>query len=346
MKSGRIEVLESGGTWRIPKLPRFVAPLWFLGRSLYRELLGFRFDYPVELVPGAEQPDSLRYYIYSDRLFLDDQVLDPQGVPLKHYRLHGPQYNPLFVAWWGLHHLERAHRESNQQYVDVFLAQIDWLRANAVTRDDGAVVWLCNFDWQEGRARLHAPWMSAIFQGVVISALVRGFRLTGDRKLLELARGGSLVFGLDIGDGGVRSYEAGQVLYEEYPAFPLPRILDGFLFSLLGLYDLHVQTDDEEVRRLFVSGLEGLVGQLGWWDYRRKWSWYGAHGYLCPPHYHALNVALLTILRRLTGKHVLGKLAEAWAPSNLSWLDRLEVFVMFVLTKNWARLRLPNERGR
>lgn len=315
------------------------------GRSLSREISGFRVDYPLEIVPGAEQTDSLRYYIYSNWLFLDNMEFDSHGVPLKKYRLLGPQYNPLFVAWWGLHHLERAQRECNTRCVDVFLAQIDWLRANAVTRSDGAVVWLCNFDWQEGRARLRAPWISAMYQGVAISALVRGFRLTGDKKLLELARAGAVVFGLDIGDGGVRSHEGGEILYEEYPAFPLPRILDGFLFSLLGLYDLYVQTGDDEAQRLFADGVKGVTYHLGWWDFRRKWSWYGSHRYLCPPHYHNLNVALLTILHRLTEQRVLKEMADRWTSSNLSWCDRVEVFVMFVLTKNWARLRLPNEKG-
>lgn len=315
------------------------------GRGLGREGLGFRVDYPLEIVAGAEQPDSLRYYLYSDRLFLDNMEFDQHNVPLKCYRLLGPQYNPLFVAWWGLHHLELAARGHADRHLDISLAQLEWLHANAVVRDDGAVVWPCYFDWQEGRTRLYAPWISAMYQGVVISMLVRGFRLTRDAKLLNLACAGSRVFSLAISAGGVRSCEAGRALYEEYPAFPLPRVLDGFLFSLLGLYDLHVQTGDDRIRGLFTDGVEGLTYHLGWWNYHGKWSWYGSHGYLCPPHYHALNRMLLTILYRLTGHRMLKDVAEAWAPDHMSWRNRVEIFLMFTLTKNWARLRLPNEKG-
>jgi len=313
--------------------------------SLGREILRFRVSYPIDIVAGAERPESLRYHIYSDRLFLDDLVLDAHGVPLKRYRLLGCHYNPLFVAWWGLYHLERAAREHADRHRDVFLAQLDWLRTNALTRDDGAVVWPCYFDWQEGNARLTAPWISGMYQGVVMSALVRGFRLTGDEKLLELACAGSRVFSRDIGAGGVRSREAGFTLYEEYPAAPLPRVLDGFLFALLGLYDLYAQTGDDGVRRLFTDGVDGLVHHLGWWSYRGKWSWYGSHGYLCPPHYHALNRALLAILHRLTGRPALRDVAEAWRPERLSLRDRIELFVVYTITKNWARVRLPNQRG-
>lgn len=315
------------------------------GRSLGREAIGFRIDYSLEIVPGAEQPDSLRYYIYSDRLFLDDLVFDSRGVPLKRYRLLGPQYNPLYVAWWGLHHLELAARTHADRHLDVFRVQVDWLCDNAVERDDGAVTWPVNFNWHEGHASLRVPWISAMYQGVVISALVRGFRLTGDAKLLDLALAGSRVFSLDVGARGVRSHENRQVLYEEYPAFPLPRILDGFLFSLLGLYDLYAQTSHDGIRKLFADGVEGLTDHLWWWDYRGKWSWYGSHGYLCPPHYHALNRALLLILSRLTGEAVLSQQAQQWAPETLSWPDKIEVYTLFVITKNWARLRLPNEKG-
>jgi D-glucuronyl C5-epimerase C-terminus len=314
-------------------------------RAVAREILGFRADYPLETVPEAAAPASLRYHVYGDRLFLDELDLDGQGVPRRRYRLLGLHYNPLFVAWWGLHHLEKAARTGDDAHLGVFRAQLDWLRINAVVRDDDAVVWPCHFDWQEGRARLRAPWISAMYQGVVISALVRGFRLTRDPKLLDLAHGGSRVFALDVGAGGVRSREAGRVLYEEYPAEPLPRILDGFLMSLIGLHDLYVETADPGVRRLFDAGVDGLVHHLPWWSYRGKWSWYGAHGYLCPPHYHALNRAGLLVLARLAEAPTLRATAEAWDPARLSRRDRIEVFSAFAVTKNTARLRLRNERG-
>ncbi len=319
--------------------------LRWAGRSLVRELWRFRIDYPIEVIPAAAGQHSLRYHLFSPRLFLEDQELDPLGVPRKRYRLLGPQYNPLFVAWWGLHHLERYARSGEDRSLQAFRTQLNWLVANALAQEDGgAVVWPCAFDWQEGRARLRGPWISAMYQAVVMSALVRGFRLTQEEKLLDLALRASRVFWRDVGQGGVRTSEEGEILYEEYPAYPLPRVLDGFLFSLLGLYDLAVETGDAGVQRLFMDGLRGLIRRLPWWSYRGKWSWYGSHGYLCPPHYHALNRALLTVLHQLTGEAALQDMAAAWAPSRLSRQDRVEIFLAFALTKNWARLRLPNQR--
>jgi hypothetical protein len=310
-------------------------------QALRRELLGFRFDYPVEAIQGAGPADSLHYYVYSDRLFLDDLEFDRNGIAMKHYRAQGSQYNPLFVAWWGLFNLEQYLRVKEDKFLQTFLIQVEWLRTNAVERKDGAVVWPIYFDWQEGYCRLRTPWISAMYQGVVISALVRGYRVGGDKGLLALCEQAARVFEKSIEDGGVRTIEQGRVLYEEYPGYPLARVLDGFLISLLGLYDLAIETGRPDVRRLFEQGIQGLRQTLRYWDYRGKWSWYGTHAYLCPPHYHKFNGVLLSVLGNLTGNETLKRYAALWDVKALSPADKLEIFLVFTVTKNWARLRLP-----
>jgi len=176
-------------------------------------------------------------------------------------------------------------------------------------------------------------------QGLAMSALVRGYRITGRQHLLDLGLAATKVFEKDIEDGGVRSLEQGRVLFEEYPAYPLPRVLDGFLFSLLGLYDLAVETTDSKAFQLFSDGIDGLSHTLDFWNYRGKWSRYGSHGYLCPPQYNKLNVALLTSLARVSGDSTLEQYAEAWDPRRLSVPRRAEVFFVFLFTKNRCRLK-------
>lgn len=314
--------------------------LWAV-RALRRELLGFRFGLPLEIVPDSFHKGALQYYVSSDHLFLDDLAFDRNGVAVKRYRGLGLQYNPLFVAWWGLLNLARYARQADLQGVRRFLVQVEWLRTTAVERPDGAVVWPCYFDWQEGHCRLRAPWISAMYQGVVISALVRAYRITGDRALLALCEKGALVFEKTIDQGGVRTVEHGHVLYEEYPGYPLARVFDGFLFSLLGLYDLQAETGEPRIRRLFDEGIAGLAATIEFWNYRNKWSWYGSHGYLCPAHYHKLNGVLLAALGNLTGNETLRRYAALWDVKALSLADKLEIFLVFTITKNWARIRLP-----
>ncbi len=315
--------------------------LVWAARAIQREFFGYRFDYPVEAVAEAAVPGSLHFHVFSERLFLDNLVFDEKGVAMKHYRAQGNQYNPLFVAWWGLVNLERYVRRADETSLSTFLAQVEWLKSQAVERPDGAIIWPCYFDWQEGWCRLRSPWYSAMYQGVVISALIRAYRITGDRKLLELCERGTRVFEKNIEDGGVRTIEHGRVFYEEYPGYPLARVLDGFLFSLLGLYDLHVETGNPSFLRLFGDGVAGLIDSISFWDYRNKWSWYGSHGYLCPPHYHKLNYVLLSILGRLTGEKTLHDYARVWDIKSKTVTDKVEIYVMYITTQNLARLRLP-----
>ena len=319
----------------------FVRQLPWALAAAWDELFRFRFALPLDIVEEAAQPETHRYYIHSNTLFHDHLTHDENGVTVRVYRAQGRQYNPVFIAWWALMSLERYHRGSHADHLKSFHAQIHWLRENAVTRPDGTTVWPYHFDWQEGRCLLKAPWISAMSQGLGISALVRAFRLTRDDGLLSLCEQSSRVFERSIEDGGVRTRQGTHVLYEEYPGYPLARVLDGFLFSLLGLYDLAQALRSSRIQQLFEEGIDGLKFKLADWDYRGKWSWYGTHGYLCPPHYHRLNGTLLQVLGRLTGEPLLVRYGEQWNRRPLSYLDKTEIFVLFAFTKNLARLRLP-----
>jgi heparosan-N-sulfate-glucuronate 5-epimerase len=312
-------------------------------RAARREFLGYRFDYPVETVEKAALPGSLHYHVSSDRLWLDNLETDHDGIARKLYRVHGYQYNPLFVAWWGFVNLHRHLDRPDERSLQAFLTQVQWLKSHAVHRPDGATVWPCYFDWQEGRCRLRSPWISAMYQGVVISALIRAYRMTGDREFLSLCECGARVFEKPVEDGGVRTIENGKVLYEEYPGYPLPRVLDGFMFSLLGLYDLYTETRDVHWLDLFSAGVAGLVANLGLWDYRSKWSWYGSHGYLCPPHYHKLNYLLVGLLGDLAGEKSLTRRAALWDGRTKGILDKIEIYLVYVVTQNAARIRLPRQ---
>lgn len=308
-------------------------------RALRREMLQFRFDYPLELDAEAGPADSLHYYLYSENLSWSVMRMDASGVPRARNRLTGVVYKPAYIAWWGLVNLGHFLRHGDSSSREAFLKQVDWLESHATERGDGAVVWMNNFDCLQGKTLLRAPWISAYDQGLAISALVRGYRFTRRPNLLRLLRQASRIFSLDVAGGGVRDSARQGALYSELPGQGGPGIQDGFMTSLLGLYDLYVETQDPMVKKLFDDGVAGLQATLPQWDYRRRWSWYGSHAYLCPPSYHNLNRLLLEVLGRLTGEPVLAEYAEAWKTERLNALERAEIFMMFQITKNTCRIR-------
>ena len=308
-------------------------------RALRKEIFGFRFDYPLQIVPLGAEKHSLHYHLYGDSLAWEALRLDPDGIPQAWYRSTGAVYWPSYIAWYGLVQLGHYLRRGDEQHLSIFLKQVSWLERNAVVRSDGAVVWPMNFDYPCGAVMLKAPWISAYTQGLVISALVRAWRLTERPSLLDLLKNSTKVFELNVEDYGVRVPLNGHTLYTEVPGGAPPGILDGFMTSLLGLYDLQAETGDPLVRRMFEEGIEGLKYALPRWDYRNKWSWYGCRAYLSPPAYHYQNCLLLEILARLSQQPILAEYAQRWNPHRLSAVGRAEIYLGFVVTKNQSRLR-------
>jgi heparosan-N-sulfate-glucuronate 5-epimerase len=308
-------------------------------RALRKEVFQFSFRYPLDVVPGAGPKDSLDYYFYSDKLAWEAMRMDSNGVPRAWYRQTGAAYWPAYIAWYGLVNLGHYLRRKDPSHLEIFLKQVDWLERTAIIRADRAVVWPMNFDYLVGQHLLKAPWISAHAQGFVISALVRGWRVTRRPRLLELLAGSARIFSLAVPENGVRITLDGHILYTETPGSGVPGILDGFMISLLGLYDLLVEMGDPGVARLFEEGVAGLKSTLPYWNYRDKWSWYHNREYLCPPAYHCLHHVVLKILARLTGEPVFADYASRWEPARLSTLDRAEIYPVFLYTKNRCRLK-------
>jgi hypothetical protein len=308
-------------------------------RALRDEIFDFRFAYPLEAIPEAGPKESLHYYLYSDKLSWSVMSMDADGVPRARRRLYGEVYKAAYIAWWGLVNLGHYLQHDDQSGRENFLRQVDWLETHAVIGPDGSVVWPNHYDLLEGDTLLVAPWVSAYDQGMVISALVRGYRMTGRSRLLELLRGAHRIFEISTRDGGLREAAPEGAIYFEIPGGETPGILDGFLTSLLGLYDLSVETGDGRVERLFRDGVDGLKSFLPTWDYRQKWTWYANRAYLCPPAYHVLNRNLLGVVARLAGEPDLAAQAERWNPESLTPAGRLEIYFGFQLTKNWSRIR-------
>src|SRR5262249_17821476 len=162
-------------------------------RTLKKEIIGFSFDYPLQIVPEGAAKDSLHYHLYSDSLKWEALRLDSEGIPKAWYRATGAVHWPAYIAWYGMVHLGHYLRRGDEEHLGIFLKQAAWLEKNAVVRNDAAVVWPMNFDYPAGAITLKAPWISAYTQGLVISALVRAWRLTRRPALLELLKGSTKV---------------------------------------------------------------------------------------------------------------------------------------------------------
>jgi len=58
-----------------------------------------------------------------------------------------------------------------------------------------------------------------------------------------------------------------------------------------------------------------------------------------PPAYHKLNCLQMMTLARLTLDETLAHCAQSWRMERLSWADRAEIYIAFLLTKNSHRIK-------
>ena len=250
-----------------------------LGTRRYGPCAGWNTDarnYPVELDFTLASPD--RYY----------EPRDAEGLPMRSYASVGDQYSPARITAWSLANWNRL-QDGDATARDSFLLGADWLRSF----NDGRFVY--RFDW----GRIRAPWISCLAQGEAISVLVRAASLTGDEAYATLARKAMepMVAGLDA--HGVQDAVDGDVFLEEYPDGDAPHVLNGCLYAMIGLIDLH-RFDGSATAAELLEGLSTtLERHIMRWDVN-GWSAYdlaherdGGVANACTPAYQSLHATLL-----------------------------------------------------
>ncbi len=283
--------------------------------------------YPIDMSPLLDLPHGR---------------LDEAGVP---YNTHnggfGGAYQPTTIAQYGLMQWNAYLHDREEWRLAAFLTQARWLVAHATRLTNGADVWPIPFPAPSFGAP--GPWLSALTQGNVISALVRAYRVTGEEQFLAVARRGAHAFTVDILDGGVQApVGANGVFFEEVATYPAARILNGYILALLGLYDYIELTGDAEIAALAAQSVATLHTILSGFD-TGYWSRYDLmSNKLASQFYHSLHVTLLQALARATGCAHCAALAERWAAYQRSPLTRARYYV----TRRWQSFRARQARRR
>ena len=251
---------------------------------------------------------------------------DASGIPqLDYHGKIGLQYNPIAIAQYGLGNYNRWRRNSDDSRRQKFFLSADWLIAHLESSAHGLAVWNHHFDW-EYRDTLKAPWYSGLAQGQGISVLVRAHKESGDSSYLEAARNAYASFELAVSEGGVAFVdECGDLWFEEYIVSPPTHILNGFIWSLWGVYDYFLVTKEESARALFSRGVRTLLHNLDRYDLG-FWSLYEQSGTRLPmvasPFYHRLHILQLRVMHRLTGENKFAEVADRWEGYSASRIKR------------------------
>ena len=245
---------------------------------------------------------NMKYYLNLKNFPNELSYYDKEGIPMICFYATGEiVYNPTVVALFALSNLQ-LYFSGERTALNKFNQAVNWLIRNGVHTKIGLIFPL-NFDHPV--YGLKKGWISAMTQGVVISSFIRSFLLSSDHFFLTAAQEalGPLMVGIE--HGGVSYHdENGDLWLEEVPSNPPSHILNGFIFALMGLFDLLSVTGDSLVEDILKKGVLTLKKNIRRYD-SGYWSLYQlTPALLAPLDYHKLHIDQLLFLYKLTGEDI------------------------------------------
>jgi heparosan-N-sulfate-glucuronate 5-epimerase len=172
-------------------------------------------------------------------------------------------YYPISIGQYGLAIFHTWLRTRDDADNVRFLKIVDWFYENRV-EDAKGVYWLS--DVPKPEYRINEPWPSAFSQSRGLSILLRGWQITGESKYRLAAEAALKIFDIPAANGGVLTQTDLGPFYEEYPTVFPTMVLDGFFFSLCGLYDAARALQSTKARDLFDAGIESIKKWLPRYD--------------------------------------------------------------------------------
>lgn len=205
-----------------------------------------------------------------------------------------------------------------------FYAAADWL----VRRQEESGGWPIQAirRLSSGMLELEPGWYSAMAQGQAMSVLTRAYATTGQQHYLDTALRAVGPFKVRAESRGVATTFLGKfVWYEEYPTVPSSFVLNGFIYSLFGLYDLKSTCNNHgpglcsDAGRLFADGMVSLKRMLPLFDtgsgtaYDLRHFSLGVAPNLARWDYHATHVNQLLYIATIDSDPIFTATAERWA---------------------------------
>jgi hypothetical protein len=248
-------------------------------------------------------------------------VKDAHGVVLVNYggKL-GYQYNPVSISQAAITYYYAAVNSTEpaaQKQADraALLVQANWL----VAHQDATGRWLYRFPF----GGQPVPWVSAMAQGLGISALIRANAIRPDVRYTRAIAKTRATFDRDWSLGGVGSWQRlgtkRYLVYEEYMTPYSRHTLNGWMFAMAGLHEAAVYLGDRTAKAALDRddrGIAALKALLPYYD-TGSWSTYNlerldgnVHGWRAKRHYHELHIRQLRWFAKITGDPFFAKYAN------------------------------------
>jgi len=241
--------------------------------------------------------------------------IDNKGIPFVKYGIVngidiGTQRNPITTCTMVDYCYNKYQKTSNEKFRRQLINNADWLIENAVKRDD-YLIFRYNFPWP--KYDIQKPWYSGMAQGRALQALIKVHKVTNDQKYIDAAKLLLKAFYVEVNDGGVtyKSEDNGW-WYEEYAAAngKVSHVLNGMMYTLLGMYEFYDYTKDPDAKILFDKGIISLKNNLPKYDD----DGFSLYDLLGKPSgaYHPIHIDQLKQLFIIINENIFKQYADKW----------------------------------
>ena len=255
------------------------------------------------------------------------RIIDSSGIPLVNYGYVGGTYigaqrNPITISDEALTYYDKYKGSNDDVYFkELLINNANWLVYNAVSHSNYSILEY-KFPWPN--YDLEPPWRSGMAQGRALDVLTKAHEITGQNKYLDSAKMLLNSFFVEVKDGGV-TYKTPKDgwWYELYAGNggKEPRVLNGMMFTLLGIYKYYEYTHDNNAKYLFDQGVLALKKNLPHYEYYKgSYSTYDVLDNRKPaaPNYHKIHVEYLGLLYNITKEQIFKEYHDKWENSKAS----------------------------
>ena len=244
-------------------------------------------------------------------------IVDEKGIPyIRYEEIHGihagDEYNPTIVSNFAIDYFKLIEEKKDTSAVYKFNNCINWLEDNITNKDSFA---LYEFKWRQPfYDSVGAPWTSGMTSGRAIEAFTCAYKLNQKQEYKDYASALLRGFYQRVQAGGFTYKEPDGWWYEEFADSNMhtPRVLDGHIFALSGVYQFWLLTKKDSAEYIFKQGIKALKNHLPSYNIGNGWSYYDALHTVSDKKYHTLLTSQMKELWEITKDPVFQYYYQTW----------------------------------
>lgn len=260
------------------------------------------------------------YYSDLRHKVLNANFIDELGIPYNKISNGEIIYFPIGIFQYGLGAYDLYLETRDEIYKKKFFTIVEWALKNQLSCGEWKT-----FEW----VNIDAPY-SSMAQAEGASLLCRAYVETRNILYMEKAKKAINFMLKSTLEGGTSRYNGEDITFEEVST--ISTVLNGMIFSIWGLYDLYILTENKEIASYLDKSIKTLERILYKYD-RGYWSNYDLEGNIASPFYHNLHIEQLKVMYDLFGNFIFKDTYLRWESYQHSICKSKLAFIVKVLEK-------------